>query len=257
MMGVSGAGGHREPRFFRWILRAVSVTEDRGFILGDLRDEFLARAERSPGRARWWYRGQVLRSLLPCLAWRLRSSFRGMSRDVGQDLGFGLRRLIRTPLMVLATVLSLGLGIGAVTAVFTVGNAFLLQGDANDASLDDVVSIFTSEPQGDLYGQSSYPDFESLSAMSNSLTDFVAVRPGVMTRGAPDANERLLVEIVTDGYMELLEATPTVGRFFAPDEMVMGAASHVTVISHEYWQAQFGGRQEVLGQPLRLDDSLE
>ena len=247
------------PRLARWLLSILVGPEDRRFVLGDLDEEFDRRASLSPRRARWWYRAQAARAAVPYLLLRSGRRARHLLRDVPSDLWYGLRTLSRTPLMALATVLSLGLGIGAVTSVFTIGNAFLLKDGGGGGSRQGVVAVFTSDDEGSLYDESSLPDLESIRGSVRSLQELAAARTGVVTLDpdgpdGPEVAERLLVELVTDGYLGLTGARPALGRFFAPDEMAMGAAAPVAVISYDEWQNRFQGRTDVLGTTLRLDE---
>ena len=242
----------KPPHAFRRLIRVVSAPEDRRFIVGDLDDEYTRRAEHDVRGANWWYRGQVVRSLPHCLAWRGRTAFRQLFRDARQDLWLGARTLGRTPWMALATVLSLGLGMGAVTAVFTVGNAFLLKGSSDEVG-DDVVAIFTSEDRGDLYGETSLPDYESIREAVGSLAEVAALRVGVVRRGEEEDSERAVVEIVTHEYLEVAGATPVLGRFFAEDETRLGFAAPVVVLSFDYWRERFGGGSSAIGETLVLD----
>ena len=131
----------RAPRFARWLLTRVAPRDDRAALVSDLDEEFEERlAEEGAGPARRWYRLQVVRSLFPLL--RLRLQARPGSTDgeggplVGllRDLRTGLRVHLNAPLTTAVILVSLGVGIGATTTVFSIARTFLLVTCASIAS---------------------------------------------------------------------------------------------------------------------------
>jgi len=280
------------PGFWRVLTGFLCHPEDRPFVLADLEEEFLARAGEAggPGKARRWYRSQVLRSVVPFLRRRLgrkrrtgapavpfppsmssreagRWPPRGINRPSGKafavwnlfrDVRFALRSLRRAPLVVLITVASLSLGIGASTAVFTIINAFLFQESTGLSDPDHLVAVYTSNERGGLYGESSFPDYLDLSEATETLDGVVATRAGFMTldppADAPDSPpDRMIVEIVSGNYFDVLGIRPPLGRGFLPEETVVGSARHVIVLSHQSWMDRFDGDPGILDRTIRLD----
>lgn len=118
----------------RWLLRRMLPRDVRHDVLADLDAEFAGvRPVRSRAAAAAWYWRQVLGSLGPALAMRVRRAGR-LARDAGQDARIGLRLLARNKTYTVAAVLTLALGIGATTAVFSVVDAV----EDRHVHLDDV-----------------------------------------------------------------------------------------------------------------------
>ena len=115
------------------------------------------------------------------------------------------------------------------------------------------MAVFTSGETGDPYQPTSFPDFRDLEGATDIFRSVSAVRPGVVTWGEADARERMIVEMVTGGYFDVLETPLPLGRGFLPDETVPGRAEEVTVLSWELWQERFGGDRDVLGRTVRLN----
>lgn len=253
--------GPRPPAVARWILERLSPAHDRPFVLSDLAEEFEARAEAEGLRkARRWYRAQVLRSVPPTIARRLREArpFSGAREGarlfgLGGDVRYALRRLAATPVQVVVTVVSLGIGIGLATSVFAVANAFLLQPPRGITDTEGLVALYTSEENGRLYGANSYPDLEDVTRESGVFRDLAAVRPGLVRWTEGDGTRRVMIEIVGGSYFDVLGVDLPLGRTFTPQETVVGGAAAVTVVSHEFWKTRLGGDPSVLGRTLRMD----
>lgn len=280
------------PVTWRFLVRLLCHADDRGFVLADLEEEYLERADGpgGPPGARRWYRSQVLRSVVPFVRRRLGKGRRsregvrhcspavcsgdatpagprGRHRPSGKgvlvsgllrDVRFAFRSLRRAPLVVLITVVSLSLGIGASTSVFTIINAFLFQDAAGLSDPDRLVAVYTSNERGGLYGESSFPDYLDLSETAETLDGVVAFRAGFMTLepspGLPEASpDRMIVEIVSGNYFDVLGIRPPLGRGFLSEETRLGSAENVIVLSHRTWMDRFDGDRGVLGRILRLD----
>ena len=166
---------------------------------------------------------------------------------------------MKSPLVVLVTITSLSLGIGASTSVFTIINAFFFQESQGLRDPEGLVAIYTSADHGGLYGESSFPDYLTLHEESETLQDLVAFRAGFLTFDSPsDAPEapadRLIVEIVTGNYFDVMGIRLPLGRGFSPEETELGRAENLIVLSHEAWMDRFGGDPGILGKALHLDN---
>jgi predicted permease len=169
------------------------------------------------------------------------------------DFRYAFRTLAKAPLAMLVTVVSLGLGIGATTFVFTVTNAFLFRTPGGVATADDLVTIYTSGADGQLYGGTSFPDYQTVLEEVPALAQVAAIRYGAVNLGEETPPRRLFAEIVTGNYFSVLGVSLPLGRGFLPEETRVGAAERVVVISHRLWQEQFAGRPDALGRTLRID----
>ncbi|MCA1817263.1 MAG: ABC transporter permease [Acidobacteria bacterium] len=172
-------------------------------------------------------------------------------RTLWQDLRYGARTMIQTPGFTLVAVVSLALGIGANTSIFSFVNAVLLKLPAvsDPARLVYVFSGNRSTP----YNVASYPDYVDLRDRNRSFAGLAAFSPiGVsMTEaGEPDSVSGL---IVAGNYFDLLGVRAERGRTFQPEEDKIGAAAPVVVISHALWRSRFGGDESVVGRKLLLN----
>ncbi len=241
------------PRLARKLLSLALPQEHRPYALADLDEEFEARVRVSAWRARAWYRGQVGRSLAPLVAERLRRSWRHKPRGQGllQDFTYAARKLSKAPMTVLITVLSLGLGLGAVTTVFTVADGILHPRADWLRDPRGLVTIYTSEDDGETYGTSSLPDFEDVRTAS-ALADAAAISVKLLTLDEGDTPERLLAQEVTPNYFAVTGIRPVLGRGFAPDESQVEGGAPVAVLGHDLWIRSFGGDPGIIGKVIHL-----
>lgn len=247
----------KPPRVWGSLVRCVCPPEDRVYVMADLRDGLESRARaQGAGAARRWYRGQVLRSLFPLLGRRLARApevLRGLAGvGIFADLRYALRRLLAAPLQALVTVISLAVGIGLATSVFAVAHAFLLQSPGGIDDADGLVAVYTSGAEGDLYQPTSFPDFQDVEDGVDAFGGLAAVRPGVVSWGEGENSERILVEMVTGDYFDVLGTGFPLGRGFLAEETVVGRAREVTVLSYDLWQERFGADPGVLGRTVRF-----
>ncbi len=176
--------------------------------------------------------------------------------DLALDVRQGLRTLAKTPVVAVVTTLSLALGIGASTAVFTIGNAFLFADPGGLAHPENLAAVYTSSDRGRLYDETSFQDYLDIAAGSRSFENVAAYRMGVLNAGDARARDRIVTELVTGNYFAVLGVTPALGRFFAADETVIGSAHRVMVLSYRAWQDRFGGAPDVVGREWRLDGEV-
>lgn len=261
------------PARWRVLLKLFAPGEDLPFILSDLEEDYLRIvAEEGTGSARRWYRGQVARSILPFLFQRARrfkatlhgvltlparTSRAAMNSPI-RSIGQALRGLRKAPLVAVITVVSLSLGIGASTAVFSVINAFLFQESEGLSHPEELVAIYTTNERGGAYGESSFPDYQDLADRTETLDGVAALRAGFLTFDPPpDApatrTDRLIVEIVSGNYFQVLGIRPPLGRAFLPEETRLGSAHDVIVLSHEFWASRFDSDPAILGKALPLN----
>ena len=168
-----------------------------------------------------------------------------------QDLRYGLRTLARTPGFAAVSILTLMLGIGANTAIFSVVNAVLLRPLPFPDS-DRLVMVWsTNTKSGDTEDVGSYPDYADWKARSQSFSAMAAFASRSVTLAGEQA-ELVRADRVAPGFFELLGIAPEQGRTFRPEEQEAGA-SGVALISEAFWKSHFAGRPDILGQTLRLE----
>ena len=172
-----------------------------------------------------------------------------------QDVRYGLRLLRRNPAFTVFSVASLGLGIGATVAVFSLFDAVVLrQLPVRDPERLVVASFGGIGPAGPRYNYSlPYPQFVAMRDRNTTLDGLFATNPfgrvNVTLRGEPDVAEGLYV---TGGYYEVLGIRPSLGRLLTAEDDRL--TNPVAVLNHAYWQRRFGGRPDVLGAAITLNN---
>jgi putative ABC transport system permease protein len=166
------------------------------------------------------------------------------------DIRLALRRLRRTPGFTFVAVLTLALGIGANTAIFSVVNAALLR-PLPYPDAQRIVRLYATRDGG--RGTVSPPDFtdwreqadvfQGMAAL-NSADDFTLTGSG--------SPERVLGAQVTADFFSVLQTPPAIGRGFTPSEEVVGQ-NKVAILSYTLWQQRFGGRPDIVGQSIEMD----
>ncbi len=172
------------------------------------------------------------------------------------DAAYALRLLRRQLSFSLFVVLTLALGIGATTAVFSVVDGVVLRPLPYEESdrLVRVYGRFDPESGFDFPQFSlSNPEFLDYKAHTRALEDVAAFAPRTVTVGGPGVDpERVAAVAVTENLFPLLRVTPAMGRGFSAAENKPGAFP-VVILSHAYWQARFGGDQGILGRTVTLN----
>ncbi len=173
--------------------------------------------------------------------------------DMIQDIRFGLRMLLRNPGVTAIAVLTLALGMGANTAIFSVVNAVLLRSLPYERA-DELTMIYTTDLQGEGHGPVSPVAYLSLKSRNDVFTDLAALSnkgwPVNMT-GAGEP-ERLQGFQVSANLFQTLGVLPAEGRTFLDEEDRPGS-NHVVVLSHDFWQRRFGGDLAVVNSSITLN----
>lgn len=172
----------------------------------------------------------------------------------GRDLRLGLRRMRRSPGFTAVALFALTLGIGAAGSMFTVVHAVLLRSIPFEEP-DRLVLLSGTLRDGQEVEDwpISSVDFGDWLERNQHLDPLVAFSEGfsyVLTDG--ETPERLVGELVSDGYFRLLGLQPALGRFFAREEDSPAGARDVVVLGHGLWKRRFGGDPAVIGRSLRL-----
>jgi len=166
------------------------------------------------------------------------------------DIRYALRWLRRSPGFTTVAILSLAIGIGFNTALFTIVDAVLFRPLPVDRP-DRLVDIFTNSPDGDTYATSSYPDYLDLKAQNHVFTDIAAYSPIIAAVSAGDRSRMAFGEVVTGNFFPLLGITAEIGRTIVPGDDRPGA-ERVVVLSHGMWMRDFAGNPNAVGQTLRI-----
>ena len=182
-----------------------------------------------------------------------------LADELAADLGSGVRALRRSPGFTLAAGLSLALGIGANTLVFSLLNSTVLEPIALP-NPDRLVAIWTAPvEQPDRLGTSSitrYTSFRDLTRSFESVAAYNGIACGVKTLGFEQdgvAPERILGQTVSPSMFRTLGVQPIIGRAFTDNEDEVDQVAPVVVISHRMWQRRFFGEPGIIGTVITLD----
>ncbi len=167
----------------------------------------------------------------------------------------GLRSLGRMPGLAAVVVLSLGVGIGVNTAVFSWIQAILL---TPIPGVDDSGGFYHVEPKADTgtYPGMSWTEYRDLTPRLASIEQLVAYRMAPLNVGDSGRTERTYAQLVSGNFFAALRLTPAAGRFIRSDEVERPGAGPVVVISHDYWQTHFTGSPAAVGQAIRVNGNL-
>ena len=175
-----------------------------------------------------------------------------------QDLRYGLRMLRKNPGFTAVAVLSLALGIGANTTIFTVVNAILLHAlPVRDISrlveMDTVdTKTLVTQARSEKLGM-SFPNFQDYRRDNTVFTDLAAFMPTAVTWSGGVEPRQLLSELVSANYFEVLGIPPAQGRLFMPDEDTKPNGNDVAVLSYALWANKLGSDPGIIGKPLIFD----
>ena len=179
-----------------------------------------------------------------------------------QDIRFALRTLRRRPAFTAVAVLTLGLGIGATTAIFSVVDAVLLR-PLPFRNAESLVAAFRTYPEwrkDDILRPSwdaiswSYPTFRRWSEAQRAFTETGAWASWFSTMNAGDRPELLSGVRVSPSLLPMLGVQPVVGRVFLAEE-ALPSAPRVAMLGFETWVSRFGGDRAIVGRAVRMDDT--
>ena len=175
--------------------------------------------------------------------------------DFCQDVQYGARMMRRNPGFTGIAAISLALGIGANTAILNVGAAVLL----GDLRLPDAERLVVVRIGGESLSQSSHasvPDYVAWSESNNTFESMgasIASQQDLNDDEANSAPERLFGQAVTPSLFDTLKVQPQLGRLFRNDEVQIGSAAPVVILSHRLWQRRFASDRGILGKEIRMN----
>jgi len=172
-----------------------------------------------------------------------------------QDIRYGLRMLVKKPTFAIVAILTLALGVGANTAIFSIVNAVLLR-SLPFPDPDCLVRIYFNNPGVGLRSvRFSVPEFDDLRTQTDVFEDVSVIVLGPTNLTGAKQPEHLEMTEVSPNYFSMLGATPELGRLFGHQDFALGFAP-VVVISDALWRRSYGADPGVLGRSLRLDNDL-
>lgn len=172
-----------------------------------------------------------------------------MLQDFLQDVQVCIRSLRRAPMLTLTIVMTVGLGIGGTTAIFSAVNAALLR-PLPYAEPDRLVRIYTDTPP--FRFNFSVADYLALRDQQTQFEQIAGFRNRTMSFSDGERADLIRVRMVSWTYFALLGIRPPLGRDFTEADDRPGSP-RVAIVSHAFWQQRLGGRNDAIGTPLRLD----
>jgi putative ABC transport system permease protein len=246
----------RPPRIAEWLLKVSLPDDDRQAVLGDLCEELLQRAgSQGVPAARRWYWNQVQRSFFSNVRRRAFESASPKPPLIGglmQDVRYAIRSLVKAPAFTAVVLLTLALGVGANTAIFSVVDAVLLR-PLPYPEPDRMVSFAWQLPTGVSPANVTPLTFQYWQEHAQAFDGFAATSDGAFMLAVDGSAERVIGESGTADFFKVIGVSPAMGRGFLPEECVPGA-DRVAVISHGLWRRVFGGLPGAVGKTITLND---
>ncbi|HZT60328.1 MAG TPA: ABC transporter permease [Pyrinomonadaceae bacterium] len=169
-----------------------------------------------------------------------------------QDVRYGFRRLKSSPGFTLVAVLSLALGIGANTAIFSLVDTVLLR-PLNVERPDRLVELYGTLHDGADYTIQSFLNFKDYRERNRTLAGVMAYRFVVMSLSHEGNNQRVWGYLVSGDYFDVLGVKPALGRFFLAEEDRVPGERAVAVISYDCWRRRFNSDQSIVGRDVMLN----
>ncbi len=234
---------HLDERYDEILASGETSAEARRLTLAELSDHDLLRRQLAPLRQ--------ARQPEPIVPGEMQAASTGWTRwlsDLPRDVRYGWRMLARTPGFTAVAVLTLSLGIGVTSAVFSLVNATLLA-RIPVTDVDRLVYVGNASATGIF----SYPGYADLRDRNDAFTSLVAW--GWITASLNSNNHTDTVDgvIVTGNYFETLGVDAALGRVLSPRDDETPGSHPVVVIGHGLWQRRFGGRADIVGRSMVLN----
>src|ERR1051326_4922358 len=167
-----------------------------------------------------------------------------------RDIRYAARMLLKSPGFTTVAVLSLALGIGANTAIFSLINVVLLR-PLPVADVSSLVTVSTTDQRNPGNLQLSHLNFRDLRAQNSVFTDMAGFGFNAMNFSNGAESQPITAQVVTANYFSVLGAQPALGRGFLPEEETMGVP--VAVLSDGFWSRQLGGDPAIVGKTITLN----
>lgn len=173
-----------------------------------------------------------------------------------QDIRFGLRMLAKNLGFSAVAVLTLSLGIGANSTIFSWINSTLLNPIPGASHTSDMVTIMRGERTEHPSPPFSYLDYLDLRNHTQSFSGILGYHDDFMSLTGTDRAERIYGALTTANYFDVLGVRPMLGRGFTPGEEQPRGGGPVVVISEGLWRAHFGSDRSIIGRPIQIDRYL-
>ncbi len=168
-----------------------------------------------------------------------------------QDIRYGLRMLAKNPGVSLVAVITLALGIGANSAIFSAVSAFVFR--PLPVSEPDQLVRLMEVKQDRTSDELSYPDYRDYRDQSTLFAGLAVEEMAQVAFGTETENDVIWGQVVSGNYFDVLRVKPVIGRAFAPEEDRTPGSHPVVVFSHSFWQRRLGADQNIVGKTVHLN----
>jgi predicted permease len=170
-----------------------------------------------------------------------------------QDIRYGARTLMKNPGFMIVAVITLALGIGANTAIFSMVDAFLLR-PLPVAEPAQITVLAFQQKHGNFQTQFSIADYRDIQNQTKEVfSDVFAYQFGLDGLSVDGQADRIMTNYVSGNYFSALGLKPALGRFILPSEGDVPGADPVMVLGYSYWQTRFGGDPGIVGRKVSVD----
>ncbi|HEU0209136.1 MAG TPA: ABC transporter permease [Candidatus Udaeobacter sp.] len=169
-----------------------------------------------------------------------------------QDIRFGFRQLMKQPAFAALAIISMALGIGANTSIFSLVDTALLRPLAVNKP-SELVELYGTLHNGAAWSLQSYPNYKEYRDRNNVLSGLFVYRLVVSSLTVNNSSQRVWGYLVSGNYFDVLGVKPILGRAFLPEEDQTPDSHPVAVISYNCWQYHFGGDSQVVGKKVEFN----
>ncbi len=270
---MNGAGSVRLPRLAAALVRRCLPADRADEVLDDLREGLGARRNRQQSTTLWvWRQALAFVVRVPAAAtidtWRQRRARPAHSYNFNaprarltmehvvdiwmQDFRYAIRGLFKSKGFTFVAVMTLGLGIGVNTAIFSVVNAFLFR----PLPVQDPEQLIVIASQTELVEFPigvSYPNYLDYRQRTDVVQDIIVYLPSPVSLKDQGEAQRAWVEIVSGNYFDMLGVPALYGRTFSKEEGEVRGGAPVIVLDHGYWEREYGADPAVIGRGVEIN----
>ena len=172
-----------------------------------------------------------------------------------RDVRFAGKSLGRQPMFTVVAVLTVAIGVGATTTIFSVANGLLLRVPAGVRDQERLVSVHRLSQDGSSFHSFGIPLYRAMASSGDDPVQLGAFDTFVGGLVVDDTSFRFQGSLVPANYLQMVGVRPALGRFFHSEEDTVPGRDLVVVISHRLWQERFGGEPDVIGRQIQLNGS--
>jgi predicted permease len=173
-------------------------------------------------------------------------------RTLIQDIRYGIRMLLKNPAMTAVAALTLALGIGANTTIFSAVNGMLLR-PLPVANADQLVVFGAQSQAANPYSAFSFPDFQDIRSQGDGFSDVIAYTLSLAGMDADGKVEPVLFSYVSSNYFQALGLKPAAGRLIYGAESEKAGTENIVVLGNSYWKKRFNSDPSIVGRQVKMN----